>query len=154
MAKKLSCGIVLQDPNTGKILCCHSTGKQWTDGTFDLPKGHLEKNEDSIDCVIRECKEETGLDISKHKDEILDMGLMAYTTSKNLHMFYLSIDLNEDLRSYTCTTKFKGKANKEYPEVNGYCLMDPQSNEINKLFDVLIPIVEQILERVKLLNEY
>lgn len=33
---------------------------------FTLPGGHIEKNESIIDAVIREMKEETGLDIQNH----------------------------------------------------------------------------------------
>jgi 8-oxo-dGTP pyrophosphatase MutT (NUDIX family) len=143
--KKLSSGIVLQDKKTGKILSGHSTGKSWQKGTFDIPKGRIEDNENALEAVIRECKEETGIDLTPYKEDIIDCGVRPYTTSKNLHMFYLKMDL-PDIKELKCESYFKGKADKMYAEINGYKYLTPQSDEIMYLFKVLVPIVEDVLE--------
>ena len=48
----------------GKVLLLrrHNTG--YRDGEYGLPSGHLEKGESPIETVIREAKEEIGIDIS------------------------------------------------------------------------------------------
>ena len=45
--------------NNGEILLCYS------DNNYHLPGGHLEEGESYEDCLVREIKEETGIDIDK-----------------------------------------------------------------------------------------
>jgi ADP-ribose pyrophosphatase YjhB (NUDIX family) len=56
-----SAGLLLR--KEGKILLVHPTGSAW-EGTFSIPKGHLQKGEDARDAAVRETREETGLDVS------------------------------------------------------------------------------------------
>lgn len=48
-----------------KILLQNRTAKEW--GGYALPGGHVEKGESIVESVIREMKEETGLDIRRPK---------------------------------------------------------------------------------------
>src|ERR1035437_4942331 len=57
----VSCGLVIIQDN--KILLCHPTGSRWQH-TYSIPKGHIEDNETSLECAIRETEEETGLKMS------------------------------------------------------------------------------------------
>jgi 8-oxo-dGTP pyrophosphatase MutT (NUDIX family) len=51
----------------GKVLLGRRTkGSNWYDGYYDLPAGHLEKDESTTSAVRREAKEEIGVDINPH----------------------------------------------------------------------------------------
>ena len=54
---------LVEDRN--KILLQNRVKKDWQG--YTLPGGHVEKNESFVDAVIREMKEETGLDIKNPK---------------------------------------------------------------------------------------
>ena len=49
---------VIENSN-GEILLCHSSSN------YHLPGGHLEEGESYEDCLVREIKEETGIEIKK-----------------------------------------------------------------------------------------
>ena len=49
----------------GRVVVQDKVGKSW--GGITFPGGHVEKDESFVDSVIREVKEETGLDIQSPK---------------------------------------------------------------------------------------
>ena len=51
--------------SSGKILLAHNND------TYQFPGGHLEDNEDMDDCIIREIKEETGIDVKVNERPFL-----------------------------------------------------------------------------------
>lgn len=116
--KEISCALVIQNPE-GEILGCHSTGKKWGPGTFDLPKGHQDVGERPLDTAIRECIEETGLDFSDRKDDIVDLGVVDYTEAKVLHIFYIASEI-PDVKTLHCDSTFTDPYGRQRPEVNGF----------------------------------
>lgn len=62
---KISAGLVILYQN--KILLVHPTNAAWY-GTFSVPKGEIEEDEDILEAAIRETKEEIGIEFSN--DEI------------------------------------------------------------------------------------
>lgn len=62
-----------KNEETGKkeILMLKRAGTGYYDGYYDLPGGHLEKDEDIFDGMIREAKEEIGIMINRDDMEIL-----------------------------------------------------------------------------------
>lgn len=58
--------------SSGKILLAHNNN------TYQFPGGHLEDNEENDKCLIREIKEETGIDI-----ETLDAPFLCISTYDN-----------------------------------------------------------------------
>lgn len=54
-----------------EILMLKRQGTGYCDGDYDLPGGHLEKNEDIFDGMIRETKEEIGIILAREEMEIL-----------------------------------------------------------------------------------
>lgn len=51
--------------DAGRVVVQDKVGKSW--GGITFPGGHVEKDESFVDSVIREVKEETGLDIQSPK---------------------------------------------------------------------------------------
>lgn len=139
---EISCALVIQNPE-GEILGCHSTGKRWGPTTFDLPKGHQDVGEDPLDTAIRECREETGLDFSDRKADIVDLGTVDYISTKVLHIFYLAAEIPE-LDTLHCDSMFTDPWGRQRPEVNGFAKIKP--NEKHMFFKS----IQKALERVGL----
>lgn len=110
---QLSCGIIIDTPKGW--LVCHATGTTH----WDFPKGGIEPNESAIDCAIRETLEETGLDLSEFKQEMVDLGQHPYIRNKELHMFYIKYPYDVDIRTLDCNS-FVTRGNARYPEVDYY----------------------------------
>lgn len=135
--KELSCGFIVIDTNTEKILAAHPTNKG---NIYDIPKGHIEENETELECAIRELKEETGISVSEN-DDITDNGRFDYLPYKDLHVFTVKVPV--DLDKLSCSTTFiDKKSNKELPEMNGYKLVDTVDN----FYPSLKPILKQCLK--------
>lgn len=139
--KEISCALIIQNPE-GEILGCHSTGKKWGPSTFDLPKGHQDVGEDPLDTAIRECQEETGLDFSDRKDDIVDLGIHDYISSKVLHIYYIAADI-PDLDTLHCDSTFTDPWGRQRPEVNGFAKIKP--TELKQFFKSLQIVLEKIL---------
>lgn len=58
--RSIRSGTIIIDFKTRKLLLIQSYNKLW-----GLPKGHVEENETTQDCAIRETYEETGIQIDK-----------------------------------------------------------------------------------------
>jgi 8-oxo-dGTP diphosphatase len=54
----------------GEVLLIKRGLEELNGGKYDLPGGHIEKNETIEEALVREVKEETGLDVKK--GEIID----------------------------------------------------------------------------------
>jgi ADP-ribose pyrophosphatase YjhB (NUDIX family) len=64
--KNKKAGCFIYDPISEKILLVQSRGQLW-----GSPKGTLQENETTLECALREVKEETGLDIDEK--DLIDM---------------------------------------------------------------------------------
>ena len=71
-------GVFIYDPEEKSVLLVQSRGLLW-----GCPKGTLEsdKNETTVDCAVREMKEETGIDVSPDK-------FLKITNIKNRAIYY------------------------------------------------------------------
>jgi len=78
---QISAGLVIIQDN--KILLGHPTGQKWQ-GTYSIPKGHLETNETSLETAIRETKEEVGIDLKPNDFDIIDSGTINYASAKGV----------------------------------------------------------------------
>ena len=67
--KELSCGFILVNKkNPRQILACQPNGRRPnTPGNYDIPKGHIEAGETTLDAAIRELREETGYRVTNEK---------------------------------------------------------------------------------------
>lgn len=110
---KTSCGVLILNDEK-ELLMGHSTGNKF----FDIPKGLLEENEIPMKCAIRECQEETSLDLSN--TVLTDLGVFSYNKEKNLHLFACYINKNAiNLEQLKCESFFEDFYTKKLkPEVD------------------------------------
>lgn len=104
---------------------------------YTLPGGGLEDNEDLANCVIREIKEELGIDIIPQKE------IYYYEDSKSIHHYFTSKWISG------CFGTGQGE---EYEKDNIGGIYIPQLIDIQKLSDLsLVPqeIKIQLIEDIK-----
>lgn len=140
--KELSCGFILIDEESHKILACHPTGKKYFRGFWDIPKGHIEKGETYIDCAKRELFEETGFKIP-NGSAIVDIGLNKYLENKDLYVYAWIGKI--DKSKLKCTSYFNING-RQVPEINGFELVD----DITYFYPKMRPIIKKALERMNI----
>ena len=102
----------------GNILVQDRVSKLWSGITF--PGGHIEKGESIVESVIREVKEETGLDIKNPKI----CGVKQWQTDKNVRYIVFFYKTNE----------FSGKL-KSSSEGNVFWIKSEEPNNYNLASD-------------------
>lgn len=112
---KTSCGIIIVNEQN-EIFMGHSTGNKF----YDIPKGLLDPGENELDCAIRECKEETSIEIAPSL--LQDLGLFSYNKEKNLHLFITSIKKDDiHMNTLVCNSFFEDFYTKKLkPEVDEF----------------------------------
>lgn len=89
---KMSVGLFLKKGN--KILLMQRENTNFEDGMYEFVGGHLEENESLKDCIIREAKEEIGIDVKK--EDLKFLTVMYCKTHRNYVNFYFFVkDLKE-----------------------------------------------------------
>ncbi len=81
---KMSVGLFLKKGN--KILLMQRENTGYEDGMYEFVGGHLEENESLKDCIIREAKEEIGIDVKK--EDLKFLTVMYCKTHRNYVNFY------------------------------------------------------------------
>jgi len=111
--KKLSVGLILTDGV--KLLSVQPTGHD----IYDIPKGEVEKNDTLVDTLVREIQEEVGLNITKYKSRLQDMGQFDYMNHKDVHVFVLMLDVLPPVSKMKCVSTFK-LYGRDIPEVKNH----------------------------------
>lgn len=86
---KIRIGVDLFLEKEGKVLLMLRQNTGYADGMYDLPGGHLEPNEDIFDAMVREAKEEIGIDIDKQDLQIIHI---YHRFSKDMLKFVFKAD--------------------------------------------------------------
>ena len=99
----VTCGLVICSPE-GWLLG-HSTNTPF----WDLPKGKMEPNEHPLDAALRECEEETGLDLRAFREHFRDLGWNTYNRKrgKTLRLYRLDLETSLDLQGCASQTLVK-----------------------------------------------
>ena len=112
-ARRLSCGILILNPQH-ELLLCHVTGQ----GHWDLPKGGRNAHESPLDAALRETREETGLVFAA--EALVDLGRMPFRTRKDLHL-YATLLPRLDPATLVCESRFHDRASgRRLPEMDGF----------------------------------
>lgn len=69
-----------------RILLCHPTNSPWA-GTYSIPKGLIDSGETESQAAIRECFEETGIDIKGLINEKSAFKVVSYFKGKSTQPF-------------------------------------------------------------------
>lgn len=119
---EVSAAVLVIDKNRG-VLACHPT-MQPKGKMYDIPKGHVELDEQDIDAAVREFEEETGL-ANIDKSYLIDKGVFPYTKHKDIHLFVLHIDgcIEDSFPLMKCKSYFTNKQGRNIPEMNGYAVL-------------------------------
>lgn len=141
--KAISCGVIIIDSNTNKLLACHPSGHLYTDGNWDIPKGHVEKYEQHYETALRELQEESGIILKK--EDLFDCGMFEYTKYKDLHIYVAKTPV--DMTKLSCSTYFRNDG-IDVIEVDNYKLISYL--EVDTYYRSLRPIVKYcLMEYVK-----
>lgn len=103
----ISSGLVIIQDN--KILLVHPSNSPWW-GTYSIPKGHVDKNENIYDAAIRETYEETGINIKDFKYSQGESGVINYDDEKgNIYkkVHYFVIYPSEPITNFVFTPQLK-----------------------------------------------
>ena len=110
-SKALSCGLLVISP-AGWLLAHATRTPRW-----DLPKGGIEVGETPLQAALRECQEETGLDLGYLHNRIRDHGRHPYIPKKDLHLFSVRVEEPLDLSVCSCSTMIEREGGS-YPETD------------------------------------
>jgi predicted NUDIX family NTP pyrophosphohydrolase len=120
-----SAGLLLYrigDGGVTEVLIAHPGGPFWArkgDGSWSIPKGEYDEDEDALAAAFREFEEETGLEVP-HRDAV-SLGELRQPSGKRVTAWALEADLDTSAaQSNTFELEWpRGSGNlREYPEVD------------------------------------
>ena len=122
---KRSAGILLHRERDGvrEVLLVHPGGPYWAKkdaGTWSIPKGEYEDDDDPRACALREFAEELGTPLPA-ETELTDLGTVKLKSGKQITAFAAEGDLDADaITSNTFTMEWPPRSGKtrEFPEVD------------------------------------
>jgi 8-oxo-dGTP pyrophosphatase MutT (NUDIX family) len=119
--KTTSCGVLIFNEH-GQLLMAHATGQRH----WDIPKGGVDEGETPRQTAVREVQEETGIVLNAQALE--DIGHMAYTSRKDLHLFRIHLHTRDcDIALCKCTSFFPHHLSGEMvPEADRFKWVDVQ----------------------------
>lgn len=120
---KISAGILLYRLNNSdpEVLLVHPGGPFWKKkdkGTWSIPKGEIEPNEDLLQAAIRETEEETGI---KSQGKFIALSPLKQKSGKIIHAWALQGNFEpSDFKSNAFEIEWPPKSGKKkaFPEVN------------------------------------
>lgn len=140
--KAISCGVIIIDKETRKILACHPSCHSYKPGNWDIPKGHVERDETHIQTALRELKEEANIILQP--EDLFDCGLFLYTKYKDLHLYVAETDVF--LPALSCSTYFSFEGRHPL-EVDDYRLIEDTDTDM--YYKSLRPLVVDCIKRYK-----
>lgn len=120
---KISAGILFYrlDSEELEVLLVHPGGPFWAKkdlGTWSIPKGEIEPNEDFLRAAIRETEEETGI---RAEGKFIHLTPLKQKSGKIIHAWALQQDVDTSkIKSNSFEMEWPPKSGKKkvFPEVN------------------------------------
>ena len=152
MAKK-SAGILLYRLKSGElqVLLVHPGGPFWAKkdaGSWSVPKGEPDENEEILPAAIREMEEETGF---KAKGNFISLTPVKQRSGKIIYAFALQSEFEpENLKSNTCFVEWPPLSGKklEIPEVDKAAWFSLEEAQ-EKIVKGQVPILTELKEKLE-----
>lgn len=149
---KKSAGILLYRlKGEPEFFLVHPGGPFWTkkdSGTWSIPKGEFDDNEDALDAAIREFKEETGFEVP---GDFMTLNPVKQSNGKTIYAFAQESDL--DASKITCNAfemEWPPKSGKlqSFPEVDRGGWFNAEMCRV-KLNAAQLNLVEEVLDKLE-----
>ena len=134
-----------------EVFLVHPGGPFWVNkdnGSWSIPKGEYNDDEDALEAAQREFQEETGLSI---QGNFIELGEVRQPSGKRVMVWALENDQEvEDIRSNTFQLEWPPKSGKmqEFPEVDrGGWFSIPEARQ--KILKGQIPFLDKLEEKIK-----
>jgi mutator protein MutT len=121
----------------GKVLLARRQNTEYMNGKYALPAGHVEAGETFTQCIIRESKEEIGVDLAS---ENLKMAHMTYRISEPEWN-----DLRYRIDVFFVCEKWGGEIKNMEPDKCD----DIAWFDLDKLPENIVPYVRQAIENIR-----
>jgi predicted NUDIX family NTP pyrophosphohydrolase len=135
-----------------EVLLVHPGGPFWKNrdrGAWSIPKGLIDRGEESRACAMREFEEELGSPPPCDPDDLVDLGTVRQKSGKLVHAWAVEGDFDPaTLKSNTfkVLTLPSGKP-REFPEVDRAEWCDPATAR-EKLNPAQAEFIDRLLERL------
>jgi predicted NUDIX family NTP pyrophosphohydrolase len=148
-----SAGILLYrfQKNGVEVFLVHPGGPFWAnkdEGSWSVPKGEYNDDEDALKAAQREFQEETGLSI---QGNFIELGEVRQPSGKRVMVWALENDQKvENIRSNTFQLEWPPKSGKmqEFPEVDrGGWFSIPEARQ--KILKGQFPFLDKLEEKIK-----
>lgn len=148
-----SAGILLYrfQKNGVEVFLVHPGGPFWAnkdEGSWSVPKGEYNDDEDALKAAQREFQEETGLSI---QGNFIELGEVRQPSGKRVRVWALENDQEvENIRSNTFQLEWPPKSGKmqEFPEVDrGGWFSIPEARQ--KILKGQISFLDKLEEKIK-----
>jgi predicted NUDIX family NTP pyrophosphohydrolase len=134
-----------------EVFLVHPGGPFWANkdkGSWSVPKGEYNDDEDALKAAQREFQEETGLSI---QGNFIELGEVRQPSGKRVRVWALENDQEvENIRSNTFQLEWPPKSGKiqEFPEVDrGGWFSLPEARQ--KILKGQIPFLDKLEEKIK-----
>lgn len=126
--KEVSAGILFftEDKELFMGRVTNSSLRSGMPSRWDIPKGHVEEGETSLQAAVRECHEETGF-IDYNPALLVDLGRQKYASNKDLHVFVYPLPVrHEQFKDCVCTAYHEdSETGERFPEIDAFALIKP-----------------------------
>lgn len=154
---KQSAGIVLYrfKNETPQVLLVHPGGPFWAKkdtGTWSIPKGEIEENENAFAAARREAYEETGINLATYDaSSFIELSPVKIKSGKTIFAWAVEgdFDINEmKSNSFEMEWPPKSGKQKQFPEVDkaGWFSIEEAKLKVNK---GQVPMLEEVTEKLK-----